>query len=104
MICLCFSFFSMTHTLVGHSHPRSRIGSSGPRIFHAFDCISGDSPGKLLSMLPPGCTVFVYGRLAGKLVPWQQGSTRLGEPGRSNLPGVPGPNQMVEYVAYFMVD
>ena len=40
------------------------------RIYHAFDCISGEVPGKLMSLLPPGGTVWVYGRLAGKLVSW----------------------------------
>lgn len=37
------------------------------KIYHAFDCISGEVPGKLMSLLPPGGTVWVYGRLAGKL-------------------------------------
>lgn len=37
------------------------------KISHAFDCISGESTGKLLSLLPPGSTVWVYGRLAGTL-------------------------------------
>eukprot|EP00930_Biecheleria_cincta_P001482 TRINITY_DN102620_c0_g1_i1.p1 TRINITY_DN102620_c0_g1~~TRINITY_DN102620_c0_g1_i1.p1 ORF type:complete len:363 (-),score=51.78 TRINITY_DN102620_c0_g1_i1:137-1225(-) len=31
---------------------------------HAFDCISGDMPGTLLTMLPPGGRVWVYGRLS----------------------------------------
>jgi len=34
------------------------------KIMHAFDAVSGDMTGTLLSMLPPGGTVWVYGRLA----------------------------------------
>ncbi|CAJ1384429.1 unnamed protein product [Effrenium voratum] len=37
------------------------------QIRHAFDCIAGDMPGTLLPLLPPGSTVWVYGRLQGAL-------------------------------------
>jgi len=38
------------------------------KIKHAFDCIAGDMPGTLLTMLPPGSSVWVYGRLSDRPV------------------------------------